>query len=194
MDRLLPLIGLLALSACDGGAPSTPPPSRVDAVKATPAQKEAVVDNFCEDHKPAEQAASFSWPELDSPAPTQSGWRWVNVWATWCGPCIEEMPLIKRWQQQLATEGVAVEVAFLSVDAKVEDMRRFQQNNPVARDSLRVRDFALVAPWLAAVQIDANSAIPIHLFVDEQQKIRCTRTGSVGAADYPAIKKLLKDG
>ncbi|HNH48223.1 MAG TPA: TlpA disulfide reductase family protein [Myxococcota bacterium] len=195
MDRLLPLIALLGLVACDGGAPSTPPPSRVDAVKVTPAQQQAVVENFCEAHPPADQAPTFSWPELDNPAPaSQSGWRWVNIWATWCGPCVEEMPLIKKWQQQLSAEGISVDVAFLSVDAKAEDVHRFQEKHTEAKDSLRVKDFALVAPWFSTVKIDADSAIPVHLFVDKNQKIRCSRMGSVGTSDYPAIKKLLSDG
>jgi hypothetical protein len=104
------------------------------------------------------------------------------------------MPLIKKWQQQLNADGISLEVAFLSVDAKAEDVSRFQVKHTEAKDSLRVRDFALVAPWFTAVSIDATSAIPIHLFVDKNQKIRCSRMGSVGTNDYPAIKQLLSDG
>ncbi len=38
----------------------------------------------------------------------------VNVWATWCGPCIVEFPEFVRYDD--AMEGRGVEVRFLSVD------------------------------------------------------------------------------
>lgn len=38
----------------------------------------------------------------------------LNLWATWCTPCVAEMPMLDRLQQQLGDEGV--EVLALSVD------------------------------------------------------------------------------
>jgi thiol-disulfide isomerase/thioredoxin len=38
----------------------------------------------------------------------------VNVWATWCGPCIVEFPEFMRFDTEMAEQGV--EVRFLSVD------------------------------------------------------------------------------
>ena len=39
----------------------------------------------------------------------------LNLWATWCTPCVAEMPMLDRLQQQL--EGVGVVVVALSIDA-----------------------------------------------------------------------------
>lgn len=38
----------------------------------------------------------------------------VNVWATWCGPCIVEFPEFMRYDEEM--EGRGVQVRFLSVD------------------------------------------------------------------------------
>ncbi len=32
----------------------------------------------------------------------------INLWATWCGPCVKEMPALDRTQAALAGEGVVV--------------------------------------------------------------------------------------
>jgi peroxiredoxin len=39
----------------------------------------------------------------------------INVWATWCPPCIEEMPTIQRLYERLHDRGVAV--LAISIDA-----------------------------------------------------------------------------
>ncbi len=39
----------------------------------------------------------------------------VNFWATWCAPCIEEMPILERIHQQYAAKGV--EVVGISADS-----------------------------------------------------------------------------
>ena len=38
----------------------------------------------------------------------------LNIWATWCGPCVKEMPALDRLQTSLAAEGL--HVVALSID------------------------------------------------------------------------------
>ena len=191
MDRLLALSALALVTACDGAPPSAPPPSRVDAV-TVPKGSDVSVDAFCEDRHTGDDAKTFAWPTLDdAPPPANTGWRWVNVWATWCGPCVAELPMVQQWQKKMAAEGATFDLQFLSVDNAAADVDHFRGAHADAPMSHRVKNFSDVAGWLGGLGIDANTAIPIQIFVDNHQKVRCIRTGSVGTADYPPVRKLL---
>jgi peroxiredoxin len=61
----------------------------------------------------------------------------LNFWATWCPPCIEEMPSLNEFAQELAPQGVVV--LGVSVDKNESAYQRFlQQARPafqMARDA-----------------------------------------------------------
>lgn len=54
----------------------------------------------------------------------------LNFWATWCPPCLEEMPSLNAFAQQLAPEGVVV--LGISVDKNESSLKRFLAQNPLA--------------------------------------------------------------
>ena len=60
----------------------------------------------------------------------------LNFWATWCPPCIEEMPSLVRMQHQLADKGVKVLAVSIDVDQKAYE--KFLKDHGV--DLLTVRD------------------------------------------------------
>jgi cytochrome c biogenesis protein CcmG/thiol:disulfide interchange protein DsbE len=60
----------------------------------------------------------------------------LNFWATWCPPCIEEMPSLVEMQQRMKSKGVTV--LAVSVDANGNDYRRFLRDHNV--NLLSVRD------------------------------------------------------
>ncbi|MGD1021341.1 MAG: TlpA disulfide reductase family protein [Candidatus Sulfotelmatobacter sp.] len=60
----------------------------------------------------------------------------LNFWATWCPPCIEEMPSLVQMQQRMKTKGVTV--LAVSVDVDQDNYRRFLKDHNV--NLLSVRD------------------------------------------------------
>ena len=60
----------------------------------------------------------------------------LNFWATWCPPCVEEMPSLLTMQQRLKDKGVTV--LAVSVDVDESAYRRFLKDHNV--NLLTVRD------------------------------------------------------
>lgn len=60
----------------------------------------------------------------------------LNFWATWCAPCVEEVPSLVQMQQRMKAKGVTV--LAVSVDADDSSYRRFVKDHSV--NLLTVRD------------------------------------------------------
>jgi peroxiredoxin len=60
----------------------------------------------------------------------------LNFWATWCPPCVEEMPSLERLYRKLSPEGLVV--LAVSADEDASDLRSFVARGgltmPVLRD------------------------------------------------------------
>ena len=94
----------------------------------------------------------------------------LNVWATWCVPCREEMPALDRVQQKLG--GPGFEVLALSIDSggavAVENFY----------DEIGIRALAIyVDPSMRATGTLGAVGIPTTLLVDRQGREIGRRTG-----------------
>ena len=66
-----------------------------------------------------ETLADFTLPDMNGEAVQLAALRgkvvFINVWTTWCPPCIEEMPTIQRLYEQLHPKGL--EILAINMDA-----------------------------------------------------------------------------
>jgi peroxiredoxin len=68
----------------------------------------------------------------------------LNFWATWCPPCVEEMPSLVQMQRRMKAKGVTV--VAVSIDVDESAYRQFLKQHGV--DLLTVRDPAQKTPEL----------------------------------------------
>ena len=55
----------------------------------------------------------------------------LNVWATWCPPCREEMPGLQRLHEELADEGLAVTAVSIDRAAARGEVEEFVRANSI---------------------------------------------------------------
>lgn len=89
----------------------------------------------------------------------------VNFWATWCGPCKEELPRLGEIAQQYAAQNVAF--ILISIDE--------QKKLASVRDYIEQRKVTLPV-WIGASidileQFSGTNIVPATLIVDEKGEI-----------------------
>ena len=100
----------------------------------------------------------------------------VNFWASWCGPCRDEMPLLDHAGTQWAGNGLqVVGVAIDDPDA----VRDFLKNNPV-RYPILVDSGSSTDPSLLFG--DTRGVLPFSVLIDRDGRVVGQRAGSFSQA------------
>jgi peroxiredoxin len=94
----------------------------------------------------------------------------LNFWATWCAPCVEEVPSLMQMQQRMKSKGVTV--LAVSVDADDNEYRRFVKNHSV--NLLTVRD-----PDQKSNALYGTSKFPETYIIDRNGVVRRKFIGAV---------------
>jgi thiol-disulfide isomerase/thioredoxin len=191
MDRLSIVIALVVLGGCGDDTTVTPEPATRRS-EAVPARHEDPAARFCDVSAPEGAGRPLALPHTDGAAIGESGWRWLNVWATWCHPCLEEMPTLRGWPARLAADGARVTLSFLSVDATADALTAYRAANADAPESARLDDAGGLPALLASLGLDAGATIPIHVLVDPSGHVRCARTGSIAERDYETLRDIVR--
>ena len=106
----------------------------------------------------------------------------INIWATWCPPCVAEMPGINNLYNDIKEEGDVV-FLMLSVDDNFEKARRFKEKKGF--------DFEVYQAVEGIPQMYQSQSIPTTYVINAKGELALTQTGM---ADYhtPEFKEFLQ--
>lgn len=120
----------------------------------------------------------------------------LNIWATWCAPCVREMPALQRLHETMAGQGL--NIVAVSVDAPPTTL------NPLGQLATDVQDFidrfgltftVLHDPSGDIQTVFQTNGLPTTYIIDRDGRIRRKVMGAA-AWDEPAfadeIRKLLE--
>ena len=99
----------------------------------------------------------------------------LNFWATWCGPCVREMPSIDSLAREPAAGGQIDRVRAVSRPTKTPTVRRqFLKGKKLGMTFLRVKDGKIP-------QVFYSEGIPATFLIAPDGRIAATE---IGAADW----------
>jgi len=93
----------------------------------------------------------------------------LNFWASWCGPCAEEAPILEAFQKQLGTKGTVLGVTYKDEES---ESRGFVREHGLTYPSLRDDKLTLSPKY-------GTSALPETFVIDKQGRIVAISRGTV---------------
>ncbi|MBT0569367.1 redoxin family protein [Curvibacter sp. CHRR-16] len=108
----------------------------------------------------------------------------LNFWASWCAPCVQEMPMLDDFFAQ--TQGAGWQVLGLAAD-KMESVQRFLSQHPVTYP-VAVVDTAGIA--LSRTLGNLVGGLPFTIVLDSQGRVLQRKMGRLQEGDLAAWKAL----
>ena len=104
----------------------------------------------------------------------------VNFWATWCAPCIEEMPDLQKVQGEYAKHGVTI--VGLAID-NASAVKRFRDEQKV---DLPLLVAGAAGPELLRQLGNASGALPYTVLLDRSGRVVRSKLGRLHASQLRA--------
>ncbi len=95
----------------------------------------------------------------------------VNFWATWCGPCVKELPYFEELHQKYNNNDVEILLVSIDWDKHVEKkVIPFLHKNEYTAPTI-VFDDPKTNDWIPKIDTSWSGAIPITIFYKGDQRI-----------------------
>lgn len=162
------LLALVALVGCKPESPAAVAPVASAPVAPPPVPTGATTPNA--------KFPSLKVQTLDGKtfelAAQRGSWTIVNFWATWCGPCLKEMPelsALDAMREHIAVIGLAYE------DTTEDALRTFLLKHPV------VYPMALIDVYNPPADFDTPRGLPFTYLIGPDGAVVKKYTGPVSA-------------
>lgn len=99
----------------------------------------------------------------------------LNLWASWCAPCLEEMPALNRAQQKFGDQGAIVLGIAMDEPARV---RAFLAAHPVSYPILLGQ---MTAPSTSKQLGNTGEFLPYSVLIDADGRVVAVHAGSLQA-------------
>ena len=117
------------------------------------------------------------WKTPDGKSANIDDWRGkvlaVNFWASWCPPCVEEMPTLDKIAQEYASKNVLI--VGIGIDSP-SNIRQFLEKTPV---SYPIMIGGLDGSALAKQMGNAQGALPYTVIINAKGKSVFTKLGKI---------------
>jgi thiol-disulfide isomerase/thioredoxin len=133
------------------------------------------------------EAPDFTITDLNGKKHTLGEYRGKNVmlifWATWCGPCIAEIPHLIELRKQIGEDKlVMLAIAYIDPRNSTEAVRKFVTANPVINYPVTSTDEATMPRPYNLV-----NSIPSSFFITPDGKIKLATEGMISLPQMKAI-------
>ena len=120
---------------------------------------------------------ALTLPDLDGKLHQLSDYRGhrvlLNFWASWCGPCLEEMPALNRAQAKFGEQGAIVVGIAMDEPARIRPfLAMYPVNYPILLGRLK-------SPSTTAQLGDTSEMLPYSVLIDADGSILAAHTGAL---------------
>lgn len=151
---VLGLVMLFAFAACGGNNEETTAPAP-DGTSAQTENTEGLLSSFA--------AETLDGKSADQSIFKEKKVTMVNIWATFCGPCIGEMPDLQKLHEDYADKGFQV----VGIVCDVYDESDIQTAKDIVKDTGVKYVSLLPSDSLNEAKLKDVTSVPETFFVDE---------------------------
>jgi thiol-disulfide isomerase/thioredoxin len=127
------------------------------------------------------------WQTPDGKSVDTTDWRGkvlvVNFWASWCPPCVEEMPTLDKLQAEFKAQNVLF--VGIGIDSP-SNIRQFLEMTPV---SYPIVIGGLEGSNLSKQMGNAQGALPYTVVINAQGKATSSKLGKISEEELRSVIK-----